>query len=365
MAVQSAGGNAALAKLAGNYKAKEEEETDPLGRDAFLTMLVAQLQHQDPLNPMDGTDFTAQLAQFSQLEAQFNTNEKLDQMVSSMEEGSSKDLEAYMGKEILAEVDAIEVSGGKAIGGFYTLEEPATINVNIYDNKGQKIRSMVVGYKKEGSYAVEWDGKDAANEKVGDGSYKYEVIAITDKGLSKVQTTVQGAVDGILYSNGKPYLQVNNTFVNPDSLLKIWEPADPGPVISPVDYIGHEVTADSAAIDFNKSFQSKRPGYKLDRNNEVKVEIYDAAGNLVKEVSEGMKSGGTFHEISWNGTDAKGKAVPPGVYHYRVLTKGAFADTSVTGEVSGLIYKNGKPYLNVDGNLVPSGSIRSVQQQES
>jgi len=54
---------------------QETKTEDPLGRDAFLKMLLAQMEHQDPLNPMDGTDFSAQLAQFSSLEQLFQMND--------------------------------------------------------------------------------------------------------------------------------------------------------------------------------------------------------------------------------------------------------------------------------------------------
>ncbi len=48
-----------------------------MGKDEFLKMLIAQLKHQDPMNPMDGTAFTAQLAQFSSLEQLQNINTQL------------------------------------------------------------------------------------------------------------------------------------------------------------------------------------------------------------------------------------------------------------------------------------------------
>jgi len=57
-----------------NQKTGNTDSKDELGMNQFLTMLVAQLKHQDPLNPMEGTDFTAQLAQFSALEQQFAMN---------------------------------------------------------------------------------------------------------------------------------------------------------------------------------------------------------------------------------------------------------------------------------------------------
>ncbi|TYT76257.1 FlgD immunoglobulin-like domain containing protein [Desulfobotulus mexicanus] len=353
-------GNAALARVAADYKAREDEEKDPLGREAFLTMLVAQLQNQDPLNPMEGTDFTSQLAQFSQLEAAFNTNKTLESILKAMEAGSSRDLEAYMGKEILAEVDSIEVSSGKAVGGFYTLEENASVTINIYDEKGQQVRTLSMGQQEAGSHPISWDARDAGDRQVPDGSYRYDVIAIGPGGMTRVQTTVEGTVEGILYANGKAYLQVKGTFVDPESLLKVWEKPATAPVISPMEYIGREVTAEAASIDFDGRILGNIPGYTLDRKDEVLVEIYDREGNLVKSLYEGTKSGGDFHEISWDGKDRFGVTVAPGIYSYRVLSKGAVADTRVSGEVTGLVYRNGIPYLNVDGSLVSSGAVRSV-----
>ena len=49
-----------------------EDSRQDLGRDSFLTLFIAQLEHQDPLNPVEGQEFTAQLAQFSSLEQLYN-----------------------------------------------------------------------------------------------------------------------------------------------------------------------------------------------------------------------------------------------------------------------------------------------------
>ena len=62
---------------AGGYAGASKRVDNTLGKDAFLKMLIAQLRHQDPLNPMDGTAFVAQLAQFSSLEQLTNLNETM------------------------------------------------------------------------------------------------------------------------------------------------------------------------------------------------------------------------------------------------------------------------------------------------
>ena len=80
---------------------------DELGRDQFLTLLVAQLQHQDPLNPLDGTDFTAQLAQFSSLEQLFAVNENLTGIQEAFSLQGNGDLLDFIGKTVKAEDNTI------------------------------------------------------------------------------------------------------------------------------------------------------------------------------------------------------------------------------------------------------------------
>ena len=57
---------------------------ESLDYDSFLRLFVAQLQNQDPMNPMEGTEYTAQLAQFSSLEQSIKSNEKLDGLISQL-----------------------------------------------------------------------------------------------------------------------------------------------------------------------------------------------------------------------------------------------------------------------------------------
>ena len=78
------------------------EKKETLGKDDFLKIFMAQLQHQDPLNPMEGTEFTAQLAQFSSLEQLYNVNQNLGSL-KEVQEGTGKfESLNFIGKEITA-----------------------------------------------------------------------------------------------------------------------------------------------------------------------------------------------------------------------------------------------------------------------
>jgi len=86
-------------------------ESNTMGKDDFLKMMIAQLQHQDPLNPLDGTDFTAQLAQFSSLEQLSNMNTQLETLglyQSSLNNAQSISL---IGKEVTARGNIVKVDG--------------------------------------------------------------------------------------------------------------------------------------------------------------------------------------------------------------------------------------------------------------
>lgn len=213
--------------LEAQTKSTATEEDDPLGRDAFLTMLVAQLKNQDPLNPLEGTDFSTQLAQFSSLEQMFNMNDNLEAILNSVDSKGDNNLLDYIGKEILSEDNAIELKNGEASGCNFSIEEPAEVMLTIYDSSGTEIRNLYPGYKDAGTYEIEWDGLDHTGTQVSDGTYLYEVTAIgEDGGKISATTTISGTVTGLTYKQGAAYLMVNDILVNPETVLDIKLPSE-------------------------------------------------------------------------------------------------------------------------------------------
>ncbi|MBW2369013.1 MAG: flagellar hook assembly protein FlgD [Deltaproteobacteria bacterium] len=200
-------------------------KADPLGREAFLTMLVAQLKHQDPLNPMDGTDFTAQLAQFSTLEQMFEVNDNLEEMKGTMGPDGNENLLDYIGKEVTVDNSKVNLIDGNASGGYYTLEALSSVVVNIFDGNGLQVASIIGGTKNAGTHAVEWNGTNDYGDMMPDGSYTYEVVAIDNNlGFLPVSTALTGIVSGVTYEMGTPYLVVGGQYVNPGSVVKVSQP---------------------------------------------------------------------------------------------------------------------------------------------
>ena len=350
-------GNTAVNNISNSYQQRVTDE-DPLGMDAFLTMLVAQLQNQDPLNPMEGTEFSTQLAQFSQLEQAMNTNKNLEKLIESQSKGEETDLQNYIGKNVVAEVDSMEVDGGEAVGGYFTVEKPTDIRITVYDSKGNVVRKLFPGQVNPGSHAVNWDGKDDNGKAVPDGNYRYKVIGSDGTaGYVPVKTTIAGKVDGIINKDGSKYLQVGNAVVKADSVLKIATPPEK-PTVDPVSYIGKKIEATTGVIGLSGG-KAPEVKYKLDRDDEVKVRIIDSAGNLVREMSLGKQEKGD-RTFTWDGQNGKNVTAPNGVYSYQILTKGAHADPRVVGDVEGVVYVDDVPFLQVGENLVNPAAVVKV-----
>jgi len=151
------------------------DPNDALGRDQFLTLLVAQLKHQDPLNPLDGTDFTAQLAQFSSLEQQFAMNENLEAIQDSLMAQESGNVLDYIGKTVKTNGNVIFAKDGNPDSGAYTLEEPADVTIRIYDDQGLGVRRIYAGWQDAGEHSMGWDGRNDAGEGMAPGIYFYRV----------------------------------------------------------------------------------------------------------------------------------------------------------------------------------------------
>ena len=172
------------------YVGKTEQD---LGRDDFLTMFLAQLNHQDPLNPMDSTEFSSQLAQFSSLEQLFNVNANLETLKSAQDSGNRYQALSMIGKVIEAEGNVISLEPGEFSYGSFTLEDEAECAVLISDQEGYPVRELSLGLLEAGEHSFQWNGQDGEGNDLDRGIYVFEVMAVTPSGeLLSVETKVKG-----------------------------------------------------------------------------------------------------------------------------------------------------------------------------
>ena len=183
-----------------------------LGQDAFLQLLVTQLQYQDPLNPMDDKEFVAELAQFSSLEQLTEINSGIENLATQNEQQQVMGAVNFIGKTIEATGTAVSLSDGKATPVTFTLPQDAeTCMVNVLDTSGQIVRTVDLGATSAGKVEFTWDGKDYDGNVMADGQYQVAVTATdADGNTMTVSSTMTGTVQGVSQENGSYYLNIGN-----------------------------------------------------------------------------------------------------------------------------------------------------------
>jgi flagellar basal-body rod modification protein FlgD len=198
------------------------EKSKDLGRDEFLQMFLAQLKYQDPLNPMEGTEFSTQLAQFSSLEQLFDVNDTLESIMAAQNGNSAYQVLDLIGKEVEAEGSSLSLEQGEtARGGFYS-EIPAQCSILIMDHYGYPVRELNMGMLESGEHSFEWDGRDYTGNLVESGTYTYEVTAIAASGdVVPVETRIRGLVDRINLDGDEPLLFIGSIAVQLSQIMNV------------------------------------------------------------------------------------------------------------------------------------------------
>lgn len=168
-----------------------------LGKQDFLTLLVAQLQNQDPLNPDDPTEFTAQLAQFSSLEQLFNLNDTMESVATSIANSDRMGALQTIGKEVAYESSTFDFSGDDVEIG-YNIDGTAT-KVSLYlQYNGSTIRIYDAEDLSEGSHYITFDGTTESGVVAPYGEYDIIVKATAADGTTVVVTPlVKSEVTGV------------------------------------------------------------------------------------------------------------------------------------------------------------------------
>jgi flagellar basal-body rod modification protein FlgD len=199
----------------GSEKTTVTSSADELGMDQFLNLFIAQIQHQDPLNPLDSAEFTAQLAQFTSVEQLYGMNARLADIEESLNDQSNqRDDLGFIGKTVKADDNTMRIDDGTVHSGSYTIDKSGYVTVNILDSDGVIIRSFYKGLEDKGEHDVNWDGRDDTGNLVKDGTYTFEVSARDENGYYIPSNTyISGEVTGVTYQYGQPYLMVGDRII--------------------------------------------------------------------------------------------------------------------------------------------------------
>jgi len=192
--------------------------------DTFLTLLTTQLQYQDPLSPMDSSEFTNQLVQYANVEQAIQQNKNLESLISLQETDIMVGAVSYIGKEVEVTGQTTKLEDGSA-EFFYTMpEDAAAAIIAIYDENG----SQVYYGKAEtsaGTHSFVWDGVSTKGETLEDGNYTIQIAAANADGDQISPTyAIRGLVTGVGIENGTPLLDLDGLEVPLANVVRVVEP---------------------------------------------------------------------------------------------------------------------------------------------
>lgn len=206
----------ALINKATGYKPKneifKEGPHNQLGKDEFMKLLTFQLQNQDPMNPMDQSKFTGELAQFSQLEQLSNLNKKFE------ENGKNQGIQdkfyaaSFVGKKVVTTGSTMHLkqSGDEADVLFKLDGQASKVMIRILDEKNNVAGEIWKEGLSQGAHQVTWDGVALDGTPAVKGKYTAQVKAWDENGQDiGTRTEATGIVQSVTFDSGEPLLTVN------------------------------------------------------------------------------------------------------------------------------------------------------------
>ena len=178
-------------------------QNEEMGEKEFLMLFTAQLQNQNPLDPMENEAFVAQLAQFSQLEATTTMSDKMTGLVDALRGQRLMDGSSLIGKQVAVPNGPAILRDGAAISGVITVPDGASsVSYTVYNRNGTVVKSEELGRKPPGDVLVRWDGTNQAGQKMQDGAYQIVVnVRSPDGSNTTLPIATPDTVKSVTYSS--------------------------------------------------------------------------------------------------------------------------------------------------------------------
>lgn len=169
-----------------------------LGQEEFLSLMIAQLQNQDPFKPMENGDFLGQMAQFSTVSGIGELQESFDATARSLQGGQALQAAALVDRSALVESDQLAFDGeNPARGAFEVPTGALEAQVDIRDGTGALIRRVPAVIGSDGRASFAWDGFDDDGVVRAPGSYSISASVRVGNQMQAADTLVWGRIESV------------------------------------------------------------------------------------------------------------------------------------------------------------------------
>ena len=176
--------------------------------DDFLKLMIAELQNQDPLNPLDNAAVTTQISQISTVTGIENLNATMQTLLSNFNDGQSMQAAGLLGKRVLVPGSRLALSDGEAGGGANLAGPADKVTLSILDAAGKVVQSRNLGAREAGSFSFTWDGQTDAGTAAPPGNYSFSITAVRGSESVAAETMQLGTVSALVRDKGAFQLEL-------------------------------------------------------------------------------------------------------------------------------------------------------------
>ncbi len=200
----------ALSGLALGEQQTKKKAQDELGQSEFLELMIAQLNNQDPMKPMENGDFIAQMAQFSTVTGLTELQESFDGLAASLQSNQALQASSLVGRTVLVPSGVGTLPQGGTLSGVVDLDSSSSnLTITIQDASGQVIRRLELGPQQTGDVYFNWDGITDSGAQAQAGRYFISAETRTEGGTEALETLVSSAVDSVTLGQGGQGIRLN------------------------------------------------------------------------------------------------------------------------------------------------------------
>lgn len=195
----------------GLKKAQSKQNADALGIEDFLKLMTTQLKNQDPMKPLEGTEFVSQLAQFGSVSGIQKMQGSIDSLSTSLRANQALNGATLVGREVLARADGFTYTSGVAVTGEAEVPAGATsLQIRIKDSSGAVVRTMETA-PITGTNRFSWDGLRTDGTAAAAGDYEIEAIVTSGGKNVSADVLMAGKVASVTLDATGTNLTLNTT----------------------------------------------------------------------------------------------------------------------------------------------------------
>jgi len=209
----------------GDYQTSADvvEDKTSLSNDDFMTLLLVELQNQDPTEPMDSDKILSQTSQLATLESTDKTNKALEDLAAAMSASSDFTAVSAIGKTADLGSNAITYTEGEnATFEMYFASDVESGNVEILDSNGNVISTIPVEQGEAGLYTYTWDGRDSAGNSVDEGIYYVTASYTNSEGESLTTRVGTYPIESVRFDNGETLVKLGSGYVPLENVVEIY-----------------------------------------------------------------------------------------------------------------------------------------------